>query len=69
VTNAEFADLLEGAQAIANFIGWPYRRTVHGLRTGKIPGHKFGPEWHGRKSVIRSRLLGETSSAKEVANG
>jgi hypothetical protein len=70
VSNADFTDdLLQGGQAIANFLRWPYRKTVHALTTGKIPGYKVGPEWYGRKSVIRSRLLGETSSAKEVANG
>jgi hypothetical protein len=71
VSNADFTDdLLEGGQEIADFLHWKYRKTVHALNTGRIPGHKSGPVWIGRKSRIRARLLGEDTPSKEgSANG
>ena len=35
--NDEFADLLRGAQAIADYIGKNYRQTVYLLSTKQIP--------------------------------
>ena len=60
--NDEFADLLEGAQSIADFTGKSYRQVVYLLSTKRLPGHKIGSVWYGRKSKIRARLLGETAS-------
>jgi hypothetical protein len=61
-SESDFADLLEGAQAIADYTGKNYRQTTYLLSTGQLPGHKIGSVWYGRKSKIRARLLGETTS-------
>jgi hypothetical protein len=62
ITTDEFADLLAGAQAIADYIGKNYRQAVYLLSTGQLPGHKIGSVWYGRKSKLRARLLGETAA-------
>ncbi len=61
--NSEFADLLEGGQAIADYIDRPYRKTVYMLTTGQLPGYKIGATWFARRSQIRARLLGEDVAA------
>ena len=61
--NNEFADLLWGAQAIADFIGKNYRQTVYLLSTKRLPAQKIGAMWIGRRSKIRARLLGEGEAA------
>ena len=57
-SNDDFSDLLEGAQAIADYTGKNYRQTVYLLSNKQLPGYKFGSVWYGRKSKIRARLLG-----------
>ena len=59
----EFADLLWGAQAIADYIGKNYRQTVYLLSTKRLPAQKIGAMWIGRRSKIRARLLGEEEAA------
>ena len=61
--NDEFADLLWGAQAIADYIGKSYRQTVYLLSTKQIPGWKIGTTWYSTKPKIRARLLGEDQPA------
>ena len=61
--NDEFADLLRGAQAIAEFTGESYRQTVYKLSTKQIPGWKIGAVWYSTKAKIRARLLGEEEAA------
>ena len=61
--NSEFADLLRGAQAIADYTGNTYRRTVYLLATKQLPGWKIGQEWHSTKRKVRARLLGEEEAA------
>ena len=58
----DFADLLEGAQAIADFTGKNYRQTVYKLQTKQLPAWKVGSTWHSTKPKIRARLLGEDAS-------
>ena len=58
----DFADLLRGAQAIADYIGESYRQTVYKLSTKQIPGWKVGAVWYSTKSKIRARLLGEEAA-------
>ena len=57
----DFADLLRGAQAIADYSGESYRQTVYKLSTKQIPGWKIGAVWYSTKPKIRARLLGEAS--------
>ena len=59
--NDDFADLLRGAQAIADYIDETYRQTVYKLSTKQIPGWKVGTTWYSTKPKIRARLLGEDS--------
>jgi hypothetical protein len=61
MSNGEFADLLRGAQAIADYTGESYRQTVYKLSTKQIPGWKIGATWYSTKPKIRARLLGEAS--------
>ena len=63
--NDEFADLLRGAPAIADYIGKSYRQTVYLLSSKQLPGYKIGALWYGRKSKIRARLLGEDVAASD----
>jgi hypothetical protein len=57
------ADLLWGAQAIADYIGKNYRQTVYLLSTKKLPAQKIGATWIGNRSKLRARLLGEEEAA------
>ena len=59
----DFADLLRGAQAIADYINRPYRQTVYLLETKQLPGWKLGQQWHSTKPKLRARLLGEDGGA------
>jgi hypothetical protein len=52
----DFADLLRGAQAIADYSHESYRQS-----TKQIPGWKVGAIWYSTKPKIRARLLGEAS--------
>jgi hypothetical protein len=47
------ADLLPGAQRIADFIGEPVQVTYYGLEKGYIPATKKGRLWIGSKSRLR----------------
>jgi hypothetical protein len=46
-------DRLEGAAALAAFIGEPIPRTFRLLEAGKIPAGKQGGKWIGSKKVVR----------------
>ena len=59
MANDEFADLLWGAQAIADYIGRSYRQTVYLLSTKKLPAQKLGSTWIGNRAKLRACLLGE----------
>jgi hypothetical protein len=59
--NSDLADLLWGAQAIADYIGKSYRQTVYLLSTKKLPAQKIGSTWIGHRAKLRARLLGEAS--------
>ena len=59
----EFADLLWGAQAIADYIGKNYRQTVYLLSTKKLPAQKIGAAWVACRSKLRARLLGDEEAA------
>jgi hypothetical protein len=50
------SDLLTGAEAIAEDIGWPVRQTYHAIQQGHIPTTKVGPKHIARKSELRARF-------------
>jgi hypothetical protein len=58
----DFADLLWGAQAIADYIGKSYRQTVYLLSTKRLPAKKIGAMWIARRSKLRACLLGEEAA-------
>ena len=45
-------DLLVGAVAIGEFIGYDTRRTMHVLQSGQIPAFKIGQIWHAKRSTL-----------------
>ena len=47
-------DNLDGANAIAAFIGQPRRRTIYLLECGYIPAGKIGNRWTASKRKIRA---------------
>jgi hypothetical protein len=51
------ADLLIGAEPIAEFLGMPLRETYHALQKGYLPTFKIGPKHAARKSELRARLV------------
>jgi hypothetical protein len=59
-------DLLDGADEIAVFTGWPVRRVFYLLEKKLIPGFKVGNRWTARKSRLRQHIqdLEGGSSAK-----
>lgn len=46
-------DLLDGAEEIARFLGWPRRRVFYLLEKKLIPGFKVGNRWTARKSRLQ----------------
>jgi hypothetical protein len=49
-------DLLNGAEEIAIFLGWPTRRVFYLLERGRIPGFKIGAKWHARRSTLITHI-------------
>ena len=59
----DFADLLVGAQAIADYIKRSYRQTCYLLETRQLPAWKIAGQWHSTKAKLRARILGEDEAA------
>jgi len=55
LTNSEplCDDLLDGAEEIARFTGWPPRRVYYLLEKKLIPAFKVGTRWTARKSSLQ----------------
>lgn len=53
------ADILHGAQAIADYIGVDLRRAFYLLQQGYIPAVKTGATWTSTKSRLRRHFNGE----------
>jgi hypothetical protein len=60
----DFANLLRGAQAIADYAEENYRQTVYKLSNKQLPGWKIGTTWYSTKPKIRARLLGEDGGSQ-----
>jgi hypothetical protein len=54
-------DLLFGAQAIADEIGAPLRKTFHLLENGHLPADKLGATWASTRSRLRRFFDGGAS--------
>ena len=52
-------DLLEGAQAAADYLGKPVRMVYHMVREKQIPHFHIGAKLHFRKSELDRRFSGE----------
>lgn len=59
-------DLLDGADAIAEFIGLDRKRVYHLCAQGQLPSFKLGGKLIARKSAILARLekLEEAGNAR-----
>jgi hypothetical protein len=55
------ADVLWGAQAIADFVGLDVRQAFHALQRGHLPGTKTGHVWTSTKSRLRAHFNGGTA--------
>jgi hypothetical protein len=53
------ADILHGAQAIADYIGVDLRRAFYLLQNSYIPAVKTGATWTSTKSRLRRHFNGE----------
>jgi hypothetical protein len=53
------ADILHGAQAIADYIGVDLRRAFYLLQHGYIPAVKTGATWTSTRSRLRRHFNGE----------
>lgn len=51
-------DLLSGAKAIAEELGWPLRKVFHGLEKGYLPATKLGGIWTSTRSQLRRHFGG-----------
>jgi hypothetical protein len=49
-------DLLDGADEIADFMGWPRRRVYYLLENSLIPAFQIGTRWTARKSRLRKHV-------------
>ena len=49
-------DILDGAEAIAQFLGCKPRRVFYLHETGKLPTFKLGNRICGRKSTFRAHI-------------
>jgi hypothetical protein len=49
-------DLLDGAEEIAQFTGWPIRRVYYLLGRKLIPAFKVGERWTARKSRLKRHI-------------
>jgi hypothetical protein len=58
-------DLLFGANAIAQFLGWPRRRVYHAANRGYLPITYCGPILIGRKSELDRHFRAEATVARE----
>jgi hypothetical protein len=58
-------DLLDGAERIAEYTGWPTRRVFYLLEKGLIPAFKMGNRWIARKSRLRRHI----EDLEEAARG
>jgi hypothetical protein len=56
IPHALSEDLLDGAEQIAEYTGWPLRRVFYLLEKGLIPGFKVGNRWIARKSRLRQHI-------------
>ncbi len=61
-------DLLEGADAIATFMGWNRRRVYYAAERNLIPIFRVGNRLSARKSTLR-RHIGDLEQAQRDSGG
>jgi hypothetical protein len=67
IKEAMAADTLEGAAAIAAFIGKTERQTEHLLSKRRLPAFKIGNVWHMRRSTYLKFIERLEAKATEAA--
>ena len=55
-------DLLTGAKAIADYLGWPTRKVYYAYSKNYLPITSVGQVLIGRKSELNRALSGSTAS-------
>lgn len=60
-------DLLTGATAIAEYLGWPERRVRHADRMKYLPIGRCGQILIARKSELDRALTGDTGTPTKAA--
>ena len=60
------ADALNGAKAIAQFIGQPLRRTIYLLETKRLPAGKLGSTWVASRTRL-AQFYAEIAAGERVA--
>ena len=60
-TRSLAADMLFGAQAIADELGIDIRKTFHLLESGHLPARKTGRLWTSTRSRLRKFFDGEAA--------
>lgn len=50
------SDLVCGAEAIAEYLGWPKRRAFYACEKRLIPAFKVGNKWCARKSTLKTHF-------------
>ena len=66
-TTALRDDLLFGAPAIAEYLGWPIRRVYHCASVGRLPIGHNGANLFARKSELERALSVTTAAASQAA--
>ena len=61
-------DLLDGAEAISEFTGWPVRRVFYLLEKRLLPARKVGNRWISLKSRIRRHVEDIEEESNAVAD-
>jgi hypothetical protein len=57
----DFEDVLVGVQAIADYVGEPYKRVYYKLTQKHIPGWQIGQIWYSTKSKLRACYHGDAA--------
>jgi excisionase family DNA binding protein len=60
-------DLLRGADAIANYLGFPRRAVYHAVSKGHLPSFRVGDTVCARKSTLTAWIAEQESAARATA--
>lgn len=61
------AEVLKGAQEIADFLGEDVRAVFYAISKGRIPHYRLGENIRARKSTLRAWLAEQEAAARTAA--